>query len=327
MNVSGFGEFGLIDRIADLFEGLIPSGVTGIGDDCAVIPMGGDESLLVTTDMLVENIHFLRNSISPFHLGRKSLTVNLSDISAMGGSPFAFFLSLGIPQDISGEWINSFMDGLRSHGIPLLGGDTSKTSGEIVINITMIGLASPDHIKYRHDARPDDVIFVTGNLGDSAAGLKAIQQDIESCSEVEELIGIHNDPAVNSAMGKWLGKQKEVHAMIDISDGLSSDLGHILTASNVGAKIETADLPISKSLRNIAHDNAWDIVSLAIEGGEDYQLLFTVESGKEEALKQRFFEEFGAVITEIGTITDSGRLEWVVNATPIDATFKGFRHF
>ena len=171
-------EFGFIDRIKDLFATLPDNGFEGIGDDCAVLPVGGGESLVFTTDMLAEGVHFLRAATSSRELGRKSLAVNLSDVASMGARPVATLLSLSLPDDATGAWAEEFMQGYRElsqeFGVTLAGGDTTRSAAGITINVTAIGRAADTHIKRRSGARPGDVIFTAGALGASGTGLRDI---------------------------------------------------------------------------------------------------------------------------------------------------------
>ena len=212
-------EFGFIDRIKDLFATLPDNGFEGIGDDCAVLPVGGGESLVFTTDMLAEGVHFLRTATSARGLGRKSLAVNLSDVASMGARPIATLLSLSLPDDATGAWAEEFMQGYRElsqeFGVTLAGGDTTRSAAGITINVTAIGRAADTHIKRRSGARPGDVIFTAGALGASGAGLR----DILAGRYDTPAAAIHRNPRPQVAEGLWLGRRHEVHAMMDISDG------------------------------------------------------------------------------------------------------------
>ena len=182
MKVTEIGEFGLIRRFSPPFLAPLAAGELGIGDDCAVLPLPDGSVLLATTDMLVEDIHFLRRAIPPADLGWKSLAVNLSDIAAMGGSPHAAFLSLALPRDVEVEWVDSFFAGLKElaeeSGTELLGGDTTRSPERVVVNIAVLGGARPDRVKLRSGARPGDAVCVTGFLGDSGGGLELVYQNI-----------------------------------------------------------------------------------------------------------------------------------------------------
>ena len=243
MELRELGEFGWIAGIREKFRG-VPSGESlGIGDDCAVIPCGDGEALVVTTDMLIEDVHFLRAVIPPYLLGRKSLAVNLSDVASMGAVPIASFLSIALPGDVSAGWADRFTDGYRSlseeFGVPLLGGDTTSSQDRIAINVTAIGRIARAKVKYRSGARENDIVYVTGYLGDSAQGLL----DIRSGAYDSPFVAVHHDPHPCVNEGIWLGNQPEVHAMMDISDGLASDLSHILEESKTGAEISIERIP------------------------------------------------------------------------------------
>ena len=236
-------EFGLIDTIRDMFAAIPRNGFDGIGDDCTVFPLGSGESLVFTADLLAENIHFLRRATSARELGRKSLAVNLSDVAAMGARPIATLLSLAIPHDLPEGWIEDFMEGYRDlsaqYDVGLVGGDTTASDSGLVVNVTAIGRIADSHIKRRSDARPGDLIAVGGSLGESGAGLR----DILAGRYDTPLAQIHRNPAPQVAEGIWLGERPEVHAMMDISDGIASDLRHILHQSGVGAEVDTECIP------------------------------------------------------------------------------------
>ena len=214
------------------------SGVVGIGDDCAVMPQREGLDTLVTTDLLVEDRHFLLADVSPEQLGWKSAAVNISDIAAMGGRPTAAFLSIALPASVSAEWVDKFIAGFRElsarFGVPLLGGDTSASPDKLFINVTVLGECPHGRALLRSGARPGDLICVTGPLGDSAAGLKLILErhaDGEGAPE-DILIRRHYLPMPRVAEGMALRDCPGVHAMMDISDGIASDLRHILEASS-----------------------------------------------------------------------------------------------
>ena len=269
-------EFGFIDRIKDLFATLPDNGFEGIGDDCAVLPVGGGESLVFTTDMLAEGVHFLRTATSARELGRKSLAVNLSDVASMGARPIATLLSLSLPDDATGAWAEEFMQGYRElsqeFGVTLAGGDTTRSAAGITINVTAIGRAADTHIKRRSGARPGDVIFTAGALGASGAGLR----DILAGRYDTPAAAIHRNPRPQVAEGLWLGRRHEVHAMMDISDGLSSELLHICRQSHTGCRIYEDRIPIDYQTAVMAEEFNMSLVTAALNGGEDYELLFTV---------------------------------------------------
>ena len=312
--LSDLGEFGLIGRIRSQFPA--PDGVTGIGDDCAVLPQRDGRDTLVSTDMLVEGTHFLRDDIPPFRLGWKSAAVNLSDIAAMGGTPVATFLSLALPGGLDSAWTDEFLRGYADlcgrFRTPLLGGDTTASPDRICINVTVLGECPAGAAKRRGDARTGDLVCVTGPLGDSAGGLKAILEGVERDAEVQTLIDRHYLPLPRVAEGLALAAVPGVHAMMDLSDGLGSDLGHILRASGVGARIDRQALPLSPVLRRVCARLGWDAGALAVSGGEDYELLFTCTPEAEAAL--------GIPHSVIGRIEEASADDAVLSAG-------GFDHF
>ena len=257
-------EFGFIDHIRRRFADLPDQGFEGIGDDCAVLPLGR-EALVFTSDLLTEGVHFLRHATSARELGGKSLAVNLSDVAAMGARPVATLLSIALPPDAAGAWAEEFMEGYRElsarFGTPLVGGDTTRSESGVTINVTAIGRSPLTHLKRRRDARPDDVIFVAGELGASGAGLR----DLLAGHPDTPPARIHRNPQPQVDEGIWLGGRPEVHAMMDLSDGLASDLRHILDESDCGAEVELERIPVAAGA---------DLRTAAC-GGEDYKLLFT----------------------------------------------------
>ncbi|MBQ5753490.1 MAG: thiamine-phosphate kinase [Alistipes sp.] len=312
-------EFGFIEKIRDMFASIPAGDFEGIGDDCAVLPINDDEALLFTADALCEGVHFLCDATTAFEIGAKSAAVNLSDIAAMGARPIATLLSLSLPQNAIGEWAEEFMRGYRSvserYGVTLAGGDTTCSKSEIYISVTAIGRAKLSHIKRRSAAQVGDTIMVGGTLGESAIGLRDILAGNYSTAAAHT----HRNPTAQILEGEWLGQQECVHAMMDLSDGLASDLQHILDLSHVGAIIDTERIPAADTdTRN------------AVCGGEDYKLLFTVEADAAEALACRFKEQFGYDIHAIGTITANAlhSIVWHENGEPVTHDdWGGFLHF
>lgn len=310
------GEFGLIEHIRQRFDDIPQQGMTGIGDDCAILPLGNGQCEVLTTDMLIEEVHFLRAHISPFDLGYKSLAVNLSDVAAMGVAPCGSFLSVALPPELPAEWIDAFLEGYHAlsarYGVPLLGGDTTSSRTGLSISVTALGRGPEQHLKRRSDAQEGDLILVTGRLGDSAQGL----QDLLSGVWDSPFIPIHHRPEPAVEEGIWLGKQSSVHAMMDISDGLASDLKHILEASHAGAEVILENIPTRVS------------VKLAVTGGEDYQLLCTADAKMVPDLQRRFEAEFGRPLYVFGKITAGDpRLVWRKNGQEIHPDWKGYTHF
>ncbi|MCX6566394.1 MAG: thiamine-phosphate kinase [Candidatus Aminicenantes bacterium] len=331
-DLAGLGEFGFIARMARPFLQSLPAGVEGIGDDCAVLPWTKRERLLVTTDMLIEDRHFIRKRISPVDLGYKSLVVNLSDIAAMGGRPRWALLSIGIPAGIELDWLDGFFKGWRDaakpSGVCLVGGDTTKSPGGIVINVVVIGTVRAGREKLRSAARPGDVIVVTGRLGDSRAGLCILLGGDVRDRDEARLIRVHHRPSPHLEEGKWLGSYPSVRAMMDVSDGIDSDLRRIMERSNVGAGVDLEKLPLSPALVRVARRRCFDPIETAAAGGEDYCLLLTVAPGKFDSLSAAFSRRFGRPLAAIGTIRrKSEGLRYFLAGRPVRFKSRGFDHF
>ncbi len=314
MSLKEIGEFGLIKRITR--GGLIrKSGVIkAIGDDAAVFRIDPGEVILATTDLLVERVHFLRDRISGRDLGYKSLAVNLSDIAAMGGRAREAFISIGIPDDCGIDYIEDFYDGMRvlaaEHEVNLLGGDTTGSKKDLIINLLVTGSAKEGEILYRRGAQPGDLIFTTGFLGDSRAGLYLIVNSIEYEDEkMQALVNAHNRPKAYLREGRFLAQQPGVHAAIDTSDGLTSDLGHIMEESGVGVRIHAEKIPISENLYAFCSRYKFDPLSCAISGGEDYTLLCTVSPERADKVALDYRKRFKHPLYALGEITDTKRME------------------
>ncbi len=314
------GEFGFIEKIKTIFG--TTEDIVGIGDDCAVIPMG-ENDLLVTTDMLIEGVHFLRSDATPEQVGYKSVAVNLSDIAAMGGRPIGTFLSIALPKDAQGEWAERFMAGFaeisRHYGVPLLGGDTTSSLRDVAVNVAVVGTC-PHGAILRSGARVGDTIFVTGPLGDSGAGLKLLLERAERTPDEDFLVGRHYSPTPRLSEGLALAATGLVGAMMDISDGIASDLGHILRASGVGARVALDALLTSEQLERVCGRKGWSAFEIAASAGEDYELLLTAP---EEITQMVDFPLY-----PIGRITEGGaEIEWHKGDERCDFTSVGFTHF
>jgi len=276
MELQEIGEFGLINRIRKWTSTSDPALLKGIGDDVAVIETGA-KVWLVTTDLLIEDIHFELTWTDPFHLGRKALFVNLSDIAAMGGIPKYFLISLGVPKDLPLPFISLFYrglkDGAKRFGVDLIGGDTSL-SKKIIINICLLGEGKKGSLLFRSGARIGDDLFVSGTLGDAALGLKILQKN-GLRGRLKGLIKKHLSPSPRIQLGQALARNHWATAMIDVSDGLLIDTNHLLEESGVGARIWEDRIPLSKLYQKWIHSFSKSPYQFALSGGEDYELLFT----------------------------------------------------
>jgi thiamine-monophosphate kinase len=278
-SLQDIGEFGLIAKIRNWMGVSRPDVVRGIGDDVAVIEMG-KRSLLITTDILIEGIHFNRLWANPLRLGRKALAVNLSDIAAMGGFPKYFLISLGLPKQLSFSFISLFYRGLKEEAnrfqVDLIGGDTSL-SQKIIVNICLIGDGEKRTLLFRNGAKAGDDLYVSGTLGEAALGLK-ILQDKGLRRKPKRLVEKHLSPIPRLQLGQTLAKKRLASAMIDVSDGLLSDANHILEESRVGARIWEDRIPLSGVYRKWVKIYSKDPYQIALSGGEDYELLFTASA-------------------------------------------------
>lgn len=334
------GEVGIIRLLEELTKEHAPGHVLGIGDDCAMFSFYDDAyNYLVTTDMLVEKVHFRLGQITPFQLGYKSLAVNLSDIAAMGGTPMASFLSLSLPSRLDESWMRGFSQGYaamsnRFH-TSLLGGDTVGSVSDIVINVSVLGKILKGQEKRRNTAQSGDLIVVSGTIGDATAGRLLVEERNEA-AEVEGdlgqtyLIQRFYEPTPRLTLGQELAQIRGVHAMMDLSDGLASDLPHILRQSHVSATVQLDKLPYSAELlAECDKRSRWKKDQLAVSGGEDYELLFTISPEALDELPQPDKERDIPQLTIIGEITRDGdsSITWKRRNRTVQQDFRPFSHF
>lgn len=320
MKIADIGEFGLIDRIRRTSRRKDRSLLVGIGDDAAVVRLSASRSMLVTTDLLLEDVHFDLSYTDYRSLGWKSAAVNISDIAAMGGTPRYCLTALGIPKGVEEQEIVDFYRGftmlMGREGMVLIGGDTCASRSGLFISVTAIGEARASQVLTRSGARPGDAVFVTGTLGDAAAGLELLQSRNAACGMRNEkrkvpksktacaqLVNKHLRPVPRVKEGRAIALSGCASAMIDVSDGLSSDLAHICTQSGVGAELDGRAIPVSASLKRLSHDLSRPLLEYGLHGGEDYELLFTVP---ENRLKKFFALEIPA--SRVGTIRAGKKL-------------------
>ena len=301
---------------SSLSKGPPPSSLLlGIGDDAAIIRETSGRNTLVTTDLLIEDIDFHRDTTTTQFLGHKALAVSLSDIAAMGARPRWSLLSLGIPNDIwNSDFLDEFYEGFFAladrYDVSLVGGDISRTPEKIVIDSVLLGQCPHGRAVRRIGAQPGDQIFVTGSLGGSAAGLRLLERGVRvqhgsadgadsDAHTVRRILLKHLRPEPRVGWGLVLGEEGLATAMIDISDGLSSDLHHICDESKVGALIDAAKIPIDPLVADICGRRALDPLLLALHGGEDFELLFTVAPADVTRLPKRVD---GIVLRHIGEV-------------------------
>jgi thiamine-monophosphate kinase len=297
--ISKLGEFGLIRRQAERIELNHPTTVKGIGDDAAVVK-AGDKHLLLTTDMLLEGIHFDLRYVPLRHLGYKSIAVNVSDIAAMNGKPAQALVNLAISNRFSLEAVDELYEGMRlackEYGVDLVGGDTSSSASGLMISVTLTGFAAPDKVVYRSGAGNNDIICVTGDLGGAYAGLQILEREKEVfLSNPEAQPDLQKSDYVVGRQLKPEARMDIIHefeelnlvptSMIDISDGLASELFHIGSQSGMGVKIFEDKIPIDHQTYETAVEFRMDPITFALNGGEDYELLFTVKQSDLEKIK------------------------------------------
>lgn len=303
MKLAELGEFGFINRI----RRNVPAGPgvrVGIGDDCAALEVPAGELLLTTTDLLIEQVHFRREWTDLRTLGRKSAAVNVSDIAAMGGTPRHLFLGLAVPAGIRveelDEFIGGFLEAAGHYGATLAGGDTCVSPGPLMISVTAEGTVPAGELVCRNGARPGDSIYVSGTLGDSGLALRML---LAGQTPSPFLARRHHDPEARTGLGRALAQAGIATAMIDVSDGLLADLSHILETSQAGAEIESSALPLSLPFQQ-ALSQTPDLLDLALCGGEDYELLFTVPVEMEAGLTD-LANGVGVPVTRLGRVTAS----------------------
>lgn len=335
--IAHLGEFGLIDRIAGNIQLRQPSSLKGVGDDAAVIDAGAD-ALLVSTDMLLEGVHFDLAYMPLKHLGYKAVAVNVSDIAAMNGKPQQVTVSLAISNRFSLEAVEELYAGINaaceSYGVDLVGGDTSSSVSGLMISITAMGRAPKDKVVYRSGAQVNDIICATGDLGAAYLGLQVLEREKQvflsnpgmqpNLEKYEYLVGRQLKPEARMDVIYELEELKVVPtALIDISDGLASELLHISRQSNVGVKIFEENVPVDASAYDTAVEFKIDPITAALNGGEDYELLFTIAQADYDKVKNHpdihFIGHIHAQATQNVMITKQG------TAVPLQA--QGWNHF
>jgi thiamine-monophosphate kinase len=325
-------ERGVIDHVRRLARTDVPGVRVGIGDDCAVLEPTPGTVIVATTDLLVEDVHFRRRHAEPADIGWKALAVNLSDIASMGARPRWALVALACPPGATAEEVDAFYEGLLAlateHDVAVVGGDTSASASGWVVNVTLLGEAVRPVL--RSTARPGDAIAVTGALGRSAAGLALLERGAAPPSLDADALAAattaHRRPVPRTREASWLA-EAGVTAMIDVSDGLATDIAHIAEESGVGARIELGRLPIDAGTRRIAEALAADVLGWATGGGEDYELLLTCERAGAERLVAGLERATGTPLHVIGDITATSGVRFV-DADGRDVALRGgFQHF
>ena len=312
-------------------------GATGvrrsIGDDAAVLDPSPGTALVATTDLLLEDVHFRRRWAEPADIGWKAVAVNVSDIAAMGATPRWALIALGCPESTAAEEVEAFYEGALAlcdaHGVVIVGGDTSSSPGGWTVNVTVLGEAAAPVL--RSTARRGDVVAVTGMLGRSAAGLAVLERPQAppgvAPAVLAEVTDAHLRPRPRVTEGRWLAAAGGLTAMMDLSDGVATDLPRLLAESGASATIGVARLPVAPSARAVAAALEQDPIAWAAGGGEDYELLLTCERAAFERLQAGLAEVAGTGLTAVGEIGGGRGVRWV-DAEGRDTTVPaGFEHF
>jgi thiamine-monophosphate kinase len=309
-------EFDLIRALHRRHGRRSPSVIQGIGDDAAIITSRAGQWTVLTTDLLTEGIHFDLRTATMADIGFRATAANLSDIAAMGATPQYLLVSLAIPRTGARRHVLQLYQGMmaacRPHHVRLIGGDTSASDGGWFLSLTLIGTVPPRKALFRSGAQVGDRLYVTGTIGDSLAGLRLLNEQPPRANRYpwaatlssrhrQFLIGRHLRPTARLAEGQWLSTHRFATSAIDISDGLSGDLRHICEESHVGVELDLGTLPLSPACRAYAASRKLDPVDLALTGGEDYELLFTVSPRQRPRLERTALKQ-GFSLTYIGNI-------------------------
>jgi len=319
------GEFALIRRLADVLGGASKGAVLGIGDDTAVLAPSGAREILVTADALVEGVHFDRRYTPLEDLGWKSLAASVSDVAAMGGTPTSAVITLALDARWSPEDVERLYQGLSdcaaAYQVVIAGGDTTRSLSGAFINITLLGTVEPGHAVTRSGGRPGDWLGVTGVLGGARCGLEALSSGLGEGYPLSTKHFLRPQPSV--AAGQWLARSLKATAMIDISDGLASELGHICDGSGTGCIVEA--VPVAEEARLWTEVHGHDAIDFALSSGEEYQLLFACPP---EMAHSEIVQDCPVPIHWIGRLTakDEARI-LVVDGRQETLEARGWDHF
>ena len=335
--VADLGERALIERITSRLPGR-PWIVVGPGDDAAVVQTERGTHEVLTTDVQVEGVHFDRRFVSPEAIGFRALAVNLSDLAAMGASPRAALLSLVLPDALAVDVVDGLLDGMLALAdrcrVALVGGNIARSPGPLIVDVTATGSVRPRRVLTRTGARPGDSVYVTGTIGDALVGLRVLQEGSEASSH-DPLNGrqefarqkeryLRPEPRVRA--GLLLARNRAASACMDLSDGLADGLRQIAHASHVGIAVDADALPISDTVRRWHTDRGADAVVATLDGGDDYELLFTVRPSHRGRLRGVRYSLADLPMTRIGVVTGDERL--VVRTAAADRELpSGYEHF
>ena len=346
MKVEQLGEEALLEHLVGQLSQAGPHVKLSIGDDAAAISLPEGETLLLSTDGLVEDVHFTLRGLPPEFIGRKVVAVNASDMAAMGGNLLAVLVSLVIPVDTEVNFVSRLFEGIseraRSLGADVVGGNLSTSPGPLMVQVTATGASRKGRWLTRSGARSGDALYVSGEIGAAAEGLRLLQHGLVLSTNgtifvpellrkgpvplAEECLRAHMDPEPRLELGRFLNERQAATATIDLSDGLSRDLNRLCRASNVGALVEEAYLPVATGVLAWERELGRDPMELVLAGGEDYELLFTV---REEATVNSFRRSSDIPLTRIGEIRDQsdGILLKRRDESVVPLVTKGWDHF
>lgn len=320
--LSQLGEFGLIERIAQILPGA-PTVIEGVGDDCAVVRIF-ERLMLLTCDTFIENVHFRPAYASAQDIGWKSATSAISDIAAMGGAPLFSLVAVACPAETDSTYVEGLYHGLTDAagqaGAIVVGGDTTMSPNGIYLDVTVVGEVIGNRYLSRRGAQSGDLLGVTGHLGLSSAGLWSLDNN----RNAPVLARAHHRPTARIAEGQWLSGCEHVKAMIDISDGLVRDAGHLAQASHVGVEIDPESLPVDSDLRQFCLEYDLDPLDFVLSGGEDYELAFVIQPDHADECLRTFRREFRTPIFVAGRFTN----EWPgVQVAGRPSQRGGYEHF
>ncbi|MBC7220769.1 thiamine-phosphate kinase [Candidatus Bipolaricaulota bacterium] len=333
MRIGDVGEFPVIERMAEIVGRTRPDVAVGIGDDAAALDLGGEDLILLTVDSQVEGRHFVRDRTEPQLLGRRLLAVNASDIAAMGGRPTHAVVSVVLPPELELAWVEALCTGLALEadqlGIGVVGGNVARSGDGIVLDLALVGRVARGRLLTRGGAKVGDLVLVTGALGEAAAGLYLSEHPEVAEADREALLARHLAPTPRVAEGQLIAASGLATAMIDLSDGLAGDVAHVCDRSGVGVRIHAPSLPVSPGVERVAARMGKQRWELALFGGEDFELVFTVPPDAADGLAARVSAEAGTPASVVGEVLPAGAGRWLVlpdgHEVPLEP--RGFTHF
>lgn len=334
MQVGELGEFALIARLQGFLQGpMAPHVVHGIGDDCAVVRASPGMELLLTTDTQEEDVHFRREWSTPQDIGWRCLAVNVSDIAAMGGAPLGALVALCVPATLDLAFVDALYEGMqelaRQYHCPIIGGNISQTAAHLSVTIAVLGEVPSGQSVYRSGAQVGDEIWVTGTLGGAKAGLDVLRHALPVATlPSDDVLARYRRPRPRLQEARYLREHGHIRSLVDLSDGLSSDLAHICEASGVGAQLDAAAIPIHEETRRVAHALQADPLAYALHGGEDFELCLTAPPGHLTTLQHAFMTRFHCSLVRIGEIqAGSGITLCGADGTQLPLQAQGYDHF